>query len=130
MMWHRIGQCRNKMHHVKKSQAASRHVGRATLSKGGRHPGHLHGPNHSSEIIIIRLHDLHCVIGNEAAKAVQAVFLFAQGDGQGKGLGNLPGLFVPVEHYRLFEKTITIFLQQLPNADRFFDRIKSVGIGE
>ena len=116
------------MHHVKESQSAARHVGRAALAESGSHPRHLHGADHSAEVIVVRLHNLHRIVGDEPAKAVQAVFLFAEGDRQGKRIGNLLGLFIPVEHHRLFEEAIPVFLQQLADADRFLDRIEPIRI--
>src|SRR5438552_19090142 len=61
MMRHGIGKSRNKMHHIKESESASGHVGSATFPEGLGHSRHFHGADHSSEVIIIRLDNLHGV---------------------------------------------------------------------
>src|SRR5215472_8609729 len=102
---------------------------RSTLFAGSlSHPSHFHRTNHSSKIVIVRLPDSNRVVGDEPSKAMQTILLLAERDGQRKHVGDLPGFLTPVEHHRLFEKPVPIFLKQLPDTNGFLDGIETVGI--
>src|SRR5665647_2787217 len=114
------------MHHVEKSQIPSRHMGRTFFPQRIGHQRYLHGTDHSSKIEEIGLHNLKSIIGNQPAKSVNAIFLFPSRNRDRKGIGNLFGLFIPVERYWLFKKLKAVLLQKFSYPNRHLYRIEAV----
>ena len=100
------------------------------FAHGFSHPCHFQRSDHPSEVIMIRLNDIETAIGQQPAKGMDAMLLFASRNRNGNGIGHLLGPIEPIVEHGLFEIAVAVFLEELAYANRFVHiRVIAVDIG-
>lgn len=98
------------------------------LAEGVGHAGNLHAPDHAAEVEHVLLDDGERAVGDQPAEVVGAGLLLAAGDGDVKCVGDLAGLFVPVEGDGLFEEGVFVLLHELAYSNGLGGGVGAVGV--